>query len=215
MRLLSRLRCRWESRGASITALPPEVTSFGSAPGRFVIRAASHVLLGLSARTASATRAAATPSSLTQPATAGPGRSASALARRASAIGLSRTLPNVPSRRGAEANSVANTACTASTTPTRATNRRAPLRLPSSTPQNTFNRALTRSTDVRPLYIRSNFLVARGSDGNRRGSIARSTRTVLPYDLPALQTFDIGQSQPSCLAGQRYFSVPRSGSWPM
>src|SRR5271157_5952658 len=32
----------------------------------------------------------------------------------ASAIGLSRSLPNVPSRRGVEANKVANVACTAS-----------------------------------------------------------------------------------------------------
>src|SRR5208337_428382 len=80
----------------------------------------------------------------------------------ASAIGLSRSLPSVPSRRGVEANKVANAACTASTAPTWATNRRDPVRLPSSTPQNTFNRALTRSTEVRPLYIRSNFLVARG-----------------------------------------------------
>jgi hypothetical protein len=51
------------------------------------------------------------------------------LARRASAIGLSRSLPSVPSRRGAEANKVANAACTASTTPTWATNRRDPVRL--------------------------------------------------------------------------------------
>ena len=138
-------------------------------------------------------------------------RRACDFARSASAIGLSRILPSVPSRRGADANSVANTACTASTTPTWATNRREPVRLPSSTPQNTFNRALTRSTAVRPLYIRSNFLVARGSDGNRRGSTSRGTRTVLPYDLPALQIFDIGHSQPSCFAGQRYFSVSRSG----
>jgi hypothetical protein len=38
--------------------------------------------------------------------------------------------------------------------------------LPSSTPQNNFKRPLTRSTAVRPLYIRLNLLVARGSDGN-------------------------------------------------
>ena len=33
--------------------------------------------------------------------------------------------------------------------------------------------------------------------------------------VPCAYTADIGQSQPSCLAGQRYFSVSRSGSWPM
>ena len=82
-------------------------------------------------------------------------------------------LPGVPSRRGAAANSVANIACTASTTPTCAKNRRDPLRFPSSTPQNTFNRALIRSTAVRPLYIRSNFFVARGNDGNHLGSTSR------------------------------------------
>ena len=116
-----------------------------------------------------------------------PTRPAALAARSASAIGLRLILPSVPSRRGAEANSVANTACTASTTPTCATNRRDPVTFPSSTPQNTFKRALTRSTAVRPLYIRSNFFVARGSDGNRLGSTSRGTRTVLPYDLPALQ----------------------------
>src|SRR5262249_29973347 len=141
--------------------------------------------------------------------------SAAAWARRAAATGLSRTGPNVPSRRGARASHVANTACTASTTPTCAKNRRDPVRLPSSTPQNTFNRALTRSTAVRPLYSRPNFLVARGGDGNRLRSTARGTRTVLPYDLPALQIVAIWHSQPSCLAGQRYFNVSRSGSWPM
>src|SRR5262249_27209203 len=140
---------------------------------------------------------------------------ASAWARNAFAIGLSRIGPSVPSRRGARANSVANTACTARTTPTCATNRREPLTLPSSTPQKIFNRALTRSTAVRPLYSRSNFLVARGNSGNRLRSTSRGTRTVLPYDLPALQIVAIGHPQSSCLAGQRYFNVPRSGSWPM
>src|SRR5947209_4627273 len=76
-------------------------------------------------------------------------------------------------------------------------------------------RAPTRSTAVRPSYIRSNFFVARGNAGNRLGSTPRGTRTVLPYVLPALHTPDIGHSQPSCLAGQRYFNVPRPGSWPM
>jgi hypothetical protein len=65
------------------------------------------------------------------------------------------------------------------------------------------------------LYSRSNSFVARGSDGNRLGSVACGTRTVLPYDFPALQLADIGHSQPSCFAGQRYFNVSRSGSWPM
>ena len=90
-----------------------------------------------------------------------------------------------------------------------------PVTLPSSRPQNNFNRALIRSTAVRPLYIRSNFLVARGSAGNRLRSTSRGTRTVLPYDLPALQTVDIGHSQSSCLAGQRYLIVSRAGSYPM
>ena len=94
-------------------------------------------------------------------------------ARMASPIGLSPILPSVPSRRGAEASRVANTACTASTTPTCAKDRRDPVRFPSSTPQNTFNRAFTRSTAVRPLYIRSNSLVARGRAGNRLGSASR------------------------------------------
>src|SRR5215472_2083963 len=140
---------------------------------------------------------------------------AAAAARSTSATGLRRVWLKVPSHRGAWAKSVANAPCTAITTPTWATNRRDPLTFPSSTPQNSFSRALTRSTAVRPLYIRSNFLVARGSDGNRLGSVACGTRTVLPYDLPALQVADIGHSQSSCFAGQRYFTVPRSGSWPM
>ena len=147
--------------------------------------------------------------SVPQTATAG---SFSAWARNAAAIGLRLILPSVPSRRGAWASRVANTACTASTTPTCAKNRRDPLTFPSSTPQYTFSRALTRSTAVRPLYIRSNFFVARGNDGNRLGSTPRGTRTVLPYVLPALHTADIGHSNPSCFAGQRYFSVSRSGS---
>src|SRR5206468_8926454 len=143
------------------------------------------------------------------------GAACEAAARSASATGLRRVAPSVPSRRGADANSVANAACTAITTPTRPTNRRDPFTFPSSAPQNSFNRALTRSTAVRPLYIRSNFFVARGSAGNRLRSTPRGTRTVLPYDFPALHIVDIGHSQPSCLAGQRYFRVSRSGSWPM
>src|SRR5262249_49884941 len=95
--------------------------------------------------------------------------------------GAERLLPGVPSRR-----SVANTACTASTTPTCcAKNRRGPVRSPSSTPQKIFKRALTRSTAVRPLDSRSNFFVARGSAGKRLRSTSRGTRTVLPYDWPA------------------------------
>src|SRR5262249_32868452 len=134
---------------------------------------------------------------------------------RAVARGPGRSCPSAPSRGGAAAGGVRTTACTANTTPPRAKTRRDPITFPSSTPQNTFSRALTRSTAVRPLYSRSNFLVARGSDGNRLGSVACGTRTVLPYDLPALHVADIGQAHPSCLAGQRYFTVPRSGSWPM
>ena len=48
--------------------------------------------------------------------------------------------------------------------------------------------------------------------GKRRKSISRSTRTVTPYFLPALQASDIGHSQPSCIAGQRYLIVSRAGS---
>jgi len=101
--------------------------------------------------------------------------------RKALAIGLSRIFPNVPSRRGAIAKSVANVACTTITAPTSATNRRAPEMFPSSTPQNTFSRAFTRSTAVRPQYNRSNFFVARGIAGNRRKSISRGTRTGRPF----------------------------------
>src|SRR5262245_56068991 len=121
---------------------------------------------------------------------------AAAAARSTSATGLRRVWLKVPSHRGAWAQRVANAACTAIPTPTWATNRRDPLTFPSSTPQNSFSRALTRSTAVRPLYIRSNFLVARGNAGNRLRSTSRGTRTVLPYDLPALHTGDIGHSQP-------------------
>ncbi len=52
------------------------------------------------------------------------------------AIGLSFIPPRVvPSRRGVEANTVAKAAWTTITAPTFAKNRRAPRRLPSSTPQ--------------------------------------------------------------------------------
>src|SRR3972149_1674894 len=61
-------------------------------------------------------------------------------------IGPRRSLPKLPSRRGAAASKVAKARCTISTVPTRAQNPRAPARLPSSTPQKIFNRALTRST---------------------------------------------------------------------
>ncbi len=50
--------------------------------------------------------------------------SGSAFVLSASAIGLSPILPNVPSRRGAEASRVANAACTARRTPTCVKNRR-------------------------------------------------------------------------------------------
>ena len=73
-------------------------------------------------------------------------------------------------------------------------------------------RELIRSTLVRPLYNRSNCFVARGMGGKRRRSISCLTRIVSPYFFPALQTSDMAQGNPSCLAGQRYLSVPREGS---
>src|SRR5262245_247325 len=76
--------------------------------------------------------------------TATPGFDSTALARSASATGLSPILLKVPSQRGADASNVANAACTAITTPTEATNRRDPVTLPSSAPQKIFSRALTR-----------------------------------------------------------------------
>ncbi len=98
------------------------------------------------------------------------------------AIVLSFVCPNVPSRRGERASNVPNAACTTITTPRSAKNRRDPLTLPSSEPQNIFSRAFTRSTAVRPLYRRSNFFVARGNDGKRRRSISLGTRTVRNND---------------------------------
>lgn len=86
-------------------------------------------------------------------------------------MGFSRIRPSVP-RRGVSANTVAKAACTTITAPACAKNRRAPGMLPSSTPQKTLQRALTRSTAVRPLYSRSNFFVARGKLGNRLSSIS-------------------------------------------
>ena len=59
------------------------------------------------------------------------------------------SLPSVLLR-GALASSVAKPAWTTITTPTSARKRRAPEMLPSSAPQKTFSRALTRSTAVRP-----------------------------------------------------------------
>jgi len=76
------------------------------------------------------------------------------------------------SRRGALARSVASPAWITIAAPSKAENRAAPARLPSSAPQHTFGRALVRSTAVRPLYSRSNCLVARGIGGNRLRSIS-------------------------------------------
>ena len=125
----------------------------------------------------------------------------------ACAMGLSLVWLSVPSRRGVIASSVAKDACTTMITPSNAKNRREPVRFPSSAPQKILSRAFTRSTAVRPLYSRSNFFVARGNEGKRRMSISCGTRTVRPYDFPALQMFAIGHSQPSCIAGQRYLIV--------
>ncbi len=63
----------------------------------------------------------------------------------------------------------------------------------------------------RPPLVHPLEFLGRSRQGRKPPQIDfRGTRTVLPYDLPALQMLDIGHSQPSCLAGQRYFSVWRS-----
>ncbi|GIW92633.1 MAG: hypothetical protein KatS3mg110_0674 [Pirellulaceae bacterium] len=64
--------------------------------------------------------------------------------RKALATGLRRIFPNVPSRRGAIARSVANVACTTITAPTSATNRRATLSGMEKFPQGAEARALSR-----------------------------------------------------------------------
>ena len=117
-----------------------------------------------------------------------------------------------PLAHGALAKSVAKDRWTIIIVPVMAKKRVAPVTLPSSAPQNIFSRALIRSTLVRPLYNRSNCFVARGMGGKRRRSISCLTRIVSPYFFPALQTSDMAQGNPSCLAGQRYLSVPREGS---
>ncbi len=76
------------------------------------------------------------------------------------------------------ARSVANAACTAITTPTLAWNRLEPTTLPSSAPQNSVSRELTRSTAVRPLYSFSNCTVSQtvSSRGGSAGTAAGRSR---------------------------------------
>jgi hypothetical protein len=73
---------------------------------------------------------------------------------------------------------VANAACTAITTPTLAWNRLEPTTLPSSAPQNSVSRELTRSTAVRPLYSFSNCTASQSvsSRGGSAGTAAGRSR---------------------------------------
>ena len=66
---------------------------------------------------------------------------------------------------------------------------------------NIFSRALTRSTAVRPLYIRSNFFVAAATPETAARSTSRGTRTVLPYDFPRCKSSTSGTPSPRASPG--------------